>query len=125
MSLLAACFIHVSCLAYSSTLKMEAACSSESWVDFLLTAWRCIPKGRTLHYHGCALLAACLVLVFCVAYSSKVNATVSPKCLLTFSELHGVISQKVEHFLQIVIRHIFCTLERLLKIPKYVSGPSV
>jgi hypothetical protein len=26
--LLAACFIHISCMAYSSTLKMETACSS-------------------------------------------------------------------------------------------------
>jgi hypothetical protein len=33
-SLLAACFMLVSCLAYSSTLKMEAAHSSEKSLDF-------------------------------------------------------------------------------------------
>jgi hypothetical protein len=32
--LLATCFILVSCLAYSSTLKTEATCSSEKPVDF-------------------------------------------------------------------------------------------
>jgi hypothetical protein len=33
-SKLAACFILVSCLAYSLTLKMEVTCSSETLVDF-------------------------------------------------------------------------------------------
>jgi hypothetical protein len=33
-ALLATCFMLVSCLAYSSTLKMEVTCSSETPVDF-------------------------------------------------------------------------------------------
>jgi hypothetical protein len=37
----------VSCLTYSSTLKMEAICSSETLVDFQRTTWRYIPD-RTL-----------------------------------------------------------------------------
>jgi hypothetical protein len=36
---LAACFMLVSCLAYSSTLKMEVICSSETLVDFQQTTW--------------------------------------------------------------------------------------
>jgi hypothetical protein len=42
----------VSCLAYSSTLKMEAICSSETSVDFQRTTWRYIPEDRTLHMYN-------------------------------------------------------------------------
>jgi hypothetical protein len=35
-------FTLVSCLAYSSTLKMEATCPSETSVDFQRTTWRYI-----------------------------------------------------------------------------------
>jgi hypothetical protein len=38
------------CLAYSSTLKMEAACSSEMSDDFHWTAWRYVPEDGTLHH---------------------------------------------------------------------------
>jgi hypothetical protein len=41
-------FTLVSCLAYSSTLKMEATYSSETSVDFRRTTWRYIPEDRTL-----------------------------------------------------------------------------
>jgi hypothetical protein len=35
----------VSCLAYSSTLKMEATCSYETLVDFQWTTWHYIPEA--------------------------------------------------------------------------------
>jgi hypothetical protein len=38
----------VSCSAYSSTLKMEALCSSETSVDFQRTTWHYTPKDNTL-----------------------------------------------------------------------------
>jgi hypothetical protein len=38
----------VSCLAYSSTLKMEETCSSETSVDFQQTTRRYVPEYRTL-----------------------------------------------------------------------------
>jgi hypothetical protein len=41
----------VSCLAYSSTLKMKATCSSETSVDFQRITRRYIPDDRTIHYH--------------------------------------------------------------------------
>jgi hypothetical protein len=41
-------FMLVSCLAHSSTLKIEATCSSETPVDFERTTWRYIPQDRTL-----------------------------------------------------------------------------
>jgi hypothetical protein len=39
-------FMLVSCLAYSSTLKIEATCSSETWVDCQRTSWRYIPEDN-------------------------------------------------------------------------------
>jgi hypothetical protein len=49
--LLAACFMLIACLAYSSTLKMEATCSSKTLVDSQWTTWHYIPEDRTLHNH--------------------------------------------------------------------------
>jgi hypothetical protein len=37
--------MQVSCLAYSSTLKMQATCSSEMSVDIQRTTWHYIPKA--------------------------------------------------------------------------------
>jgi hypothetical protein len=42
-----------SCLVYSSTIKMEASCSSETSVDFQQTTRRYISEDRTLHNHCC------------------------------------------------------------------------
>jgi hypothetical protein len=42
------CFILVTCLAYSSTLKMDVTCSSETSVDSQQTIWHYIPEARTL-----------------------------------------------------------------------------
>jgi hypothetical protein len=39
----------ISCLAYYSILEMEAACSSEKFVDFQLTTRRYILEDGTLH----------------------------------------------------------------------------
>jgi hypothetical protein len=46
-------FLLVSCLAYSSTLKMYATCSFEALVDFHRTTWRYIPDNEILHNHPC------------------------------------------------------------------------
>jgi hypothetical protein len=43
----------LSCSAYSSTLKMEAICSSETSVHFQQTTRRYIPEDSTLHNHCC------------------------------------------------------------------------
>jgi hypothetical protein len=48
----AACFMLVSCLAYSSTLKMEAMWSSEMLGDFQQTR-HCISEDRALHAKSC------------------------------------------------------------------------
>jgi hypothetical protein len=53
MALLAACFMLVSCLAYSSALKLEATWFSETLVEFQRTTCRYIPEDRILHSHGC------------------------------------------------------------------------
>jgi hypothetical protein len=44
----------VSCLPYSSILKMEVTCSSETSDDFQLTARRYIPEDTALHEIGCS-----------------------------------------------------------------------
>jgi hypothetical protein len=48
-ALLATCFTLVSCLAYSSTLMMEATCFPETSTDFQRITLRYIPEDRTLH----------------------------------------------------------------------------
>jgi hypothetical protein len=46
-------FALVSCPAYSSALKVEAMCSSETSVDFQRTARHYIPEDSALHNHRC------------------------------------------------------------------------
>jgi hypothetical protein len=53
----------VSCLAYSSTLKMEAKCFSETLVDFQRTTRRYIPEDSSLHTHRCENLKTCQIVV--------------------------------------------------------------
>jgi hypothetical protein len=47
-------------LAYSSTLKMKASCSSETSVDVQRNTRRYIPVDRTLHNHRCENLISCM-----------------------------------------------------------------
>jgi hypothetical protein len=49
----AASVVLVSFLGYSSTLKMEALCSSEMLVEFHRTAWRYIPEDRIVRNNRC------------------------------------------------------------------------
>jgi hypothetical protein len=55
----ATCFILVSCLAYSLTLKMRATCSSEMLVDLHLATWHYIPEDRTLQNNSSLHLPHC------------------------------------------------------------------
>jgi hypothetical protein len=54
-------FTLVSCSAYSSTLKIEAICSSETSVDFQQTTRRYIPEDSTLHNHRCENLKSYII----------------------------------------------------------------
>jgi hypothetical protein len=54
----------VSCLAYSSTLKMEATCSSETSVNFQHITCRYIPEDTTLHNHCYEILESYLGTIF-------------------------------------------------------------
>jgi hypothetical protein len=49
-ALIATCFILLSCFAYSSTLKKEAKCCSETSVEVQQTTGRYIPEDITLLY---------------------------------------------------------------------------
>jgi hypothetical protein len=57
-SLLATCFMLISCLVYSLTLMMEMTCSSETSVDFQWMTQHYIPEDRILHNHWCENLKA-------------------------------------------------------------------
>jgi hypothetical protein len=47
-------FLHTGfLLGFSSTLKMEGTCSSETSVDFQRTTQHYIPEARALHNHRC------------------------------------------------------------------------
>jgi hypothetical protein len=46
-------FTLVSCWAYSSAIKIEVTCSSETSADFQRTTWRYIPEDRTLQVVSC------------------------------------------------------------------------
>jgi hypothetical protein len=54
-ALLATSFMLNSCLAYSSTLKMEPTYSSETLVDFQRAARRYVPEDRTLQFPSSTL----------------------------------------------------------------------
>jgi hypothetical protein len=68
-----------SCLAYSSTLKMEATCSSETMVDFHRTTRRYIPEYWLLHNHRCENLKSCIIFPFCFIRNVNGCSWGSPK----------------------------------------------
>jgi hypothetical protein len=59
--LLAASFMLVSCLACSSTQKMEVTCSSETLVVFSWTAWLYMPEDIILQILTYENLEICMV----------------------------------------------------------------
>jgi hypothetical protein len=64
----ATCFTLASSLAYSSTLKLEAMCSTETSVDFQRTPQCYMIEDRTLHNHFCET-----VLFFISNYMPRVS----------------------------------------------------
>jgi hypothetical protein len=62
-------FTLVSCLAYSSTLKIEATCSSETSVYFQRTTRRYITEDRILHKHRCENVQSYTVILNLVIYA--------------------------------------------------------
>jgi hypothetical protein len=68
------------CVAYSSTLKMEATYSSETSVDFQRTIRRYITEDRTVHNHRCDNLKSCLVIKYCI-FSFEVFSCNSEICV--------------------------------------------
>jgi hypothetical protein len=55
MSVIGSCFMFVSLLINSLTLKMEATLPSEASVDFHRITWRYIPDDRSLCSNNCQL----------------------------------------------------------------------
>jgi hypothetical protein len=63
-------FTLVSCSTYSSTLKMEAICSSETSVNFERTTRHYTPEGSTFHNHHYENLKSTLLVCSCLHYSN-------------------------------------------------------
>jgi hypothetical protein len=74
-SFICTCFKLFSCLAYSSTLKMQGIYSSETSVDFQRFTWRYIPEERTHHTHRCESIKSytSVILHFMFHILSKVS----------------------------------------------------
>jgi hypothetical protein len=60
----ATCFMLASCLAYSMTLKTEATCSSEMFVDFQMTTWHYVAEDRTLGWGFVCDVMVCRLVSF-------------------------------------------------------------
>jgi hypothetical protein len=69
---LAACFMLVSCLAYSPALKTETY-SSEMLDDFNRTAQYNIPEDRTLNKHRCENLKSYLTTDFILYFNQQLS----------------------------------------------------
>jgi hypothetical protein len=123
----------VSRSAYSSTLKMEAMCFSQTLVDFQWTTWHYIPEDSTLHNHHCENLKSYrinsvyagylsglqgeerkeegrMVVKSCIFWDImpcsplKVNQHVTLKHRLAFNRLHSIISQKIKLFITTAVK---------------------
>jgi hypothetical protein len=100
-AVLAACFLLVSCLAYSLTLMTEAVCSEMS-VDFCRTTWHYIPRDSTLHYSSSQM---CWTLNFSNTSLMEFlwNAQIGGKCCLSRS--YKIIILLVNGLLSVAIKH--------------------
>jgi hypothetical protein len=70
-ALRATCFTLVSWLGYSSTLKMEAPCFSETSIDFRRTTRRCIPEDMTGNRQTLRSRVSILYISFCTKYDQN------------------------------------------------------
>jgi hypothetical protein len=73
-----ACLTLVSCLAYSSVLKMEVTCSTETSVDFQRTTWCNNPEDTIPHNHRCKNLKSYSRSLFTKLSRSVVPLEVTP-----------------------------------------------
>jgi hypothetical protein len=80
------CFALVSCLAYSSTLNMEAICSSETSLDFQWTTQLYIPEDRTLDKYviqSQKISRLCRINLFLQRRDSKIYRRLIAICMLS------------------------------------------
>jgi hypothetical protein len=81
----------VSCSAYSSTLKKETICSSETSVDFQRTTRRYIPEDSTLHNHRCENLTSYNIKV------ARITGCQILKLTLTSHSLRSIEFEQLWH----------------------------
>jgi hypothetical protein len=83
-SLLATCFRHVSCFAYSSILKMGMTYLSETSVDFQRTILRYIPEDETLDILTISTFTLKMWAVLPTFRSSSLSASFPTRCVLYY-----------------------------------------
>jgi hypothetical protein len=90
-----------SCSAYSSTLKMETTCSSETSVDFKQTIRRYIPEDSTLHNHRSENLKSYILKIWSKFEldTSWIKATLAPICLVLYN-LHLQFTEHDGHLIR-------------------------
>jgi hypothetical protein len=76
------------CVAYSSTLKMEMTCSSETSVEFYRTTLRWFTEDGTFHNHRCENLKSYNVDFVLLSSSSFTSFSSSPSSSFHFPFLH-------------------------------------
>jgi hypothetical protein len=94
----------VSCSTYSSTLKMEAICSSETSVETRRTTRRHIPEDDTLHNHRCENLKSYIstktLYTFIMYFTYNVHLIVLDLIILvTCGGRYGLRSSSLYHYL--------------------------
>jgi hypothetical protein len=95
-ALLTACFILVSCLAYSSTLRMEAKCSSKPSFDSQYTTQLCIPEDRTLENYK--------LMTNWLGWSEEMRLNNADNKIFFISNFSDFMSQKGDLFITATVR---------------------
>jgi hypothetical protein len=102
----AAYFHYASCSAYSSNLKMEETCSSETSVDFQRPTRRYIPEDKTLHYHRCQNFKSCVnskCINIIYKYIATFDDTVVTNLRILFRHLPGGKNKSHERHINFMI----------------------
>jgi hypothetical protein len=96
------------CLPYSSTLKVEAACSSEMWVVFQQTTLRYFPGDRTFHVHIIFIIYAYKYHEDFSLYTKKKITVLQWYLITCFSRSRMMLEGSLEYFWD---RNCACSLQ--------------
>jgi hypothetical protein len=126
-TLLVTCFMLVSWWAYSSTLNMEATCSSETTFDFQRTTKRYIIEDRTLHNHCCENLKSCIKYSYSIyLHDCDTSLTHEYLTLTLYKNLHVASAGETSRgfFLVVAVQeHFNCRCREVVKLFRFLLSP--